>query len=206
MRKRAAVLIFAAVAALAGCSSAPSQGSLPVIKLPESTAPSVPRVAPAGIDIPKINAHSTLIPLGLNPDQSLAAPDVKHPQQASYYCIVDPNPQTICSSGVLPGQVGPAVIIGHVDGAKQQGIFYNLKKLQEGDTFTVTLKDGTVLTFRVYKVREDAKTSFPTQVIYAPTSLPEVRLITCTGKWVGGSLGYANNFIAMASLVPTPPN
>lgn len=204
MRKLAAVIV--ALAALVGCSSAPNQGPPTVIKVPESAAPSTPRVAPASVDIPKINAHSTLIPLGLNPDQSLAAPDVKHPQQASYYCIVDPNPQTICSSGVLPGQVGPAVIIGHVDGAKQQGVFYNLKRLQEGDTFTVTLKDGTVLTFRVYKVREDAKTSFPTQVIYAPTSLPEVRLITCTGTWVGGSLGYADNLIVMASLVPTSQN
>lgn len=165
--------------------------------------PAVPRVAPASIDIPKIKVHSTLIPTGLNPDNTLAAADVKHPQQASYYCVEDL--QKICSSGVLPGQVGPAVILGHIDGAKQQGIFYYLNKLQIGDTVTITLKDGTVLTFQVYRIRQDSKTMFPTQVVYQPTSVPEIRLITCTGAWVGGNMGYGDNLIVFASLIPNPP-
>jgi hypothetical protein len=201
-----AALAVAAVA-LAGCSAAPSQGH-PVVKIPVTTAPAaptVPRVAPERIDVSvrNIEMHSTLIPLGLNPDQSLAVPDVKHPQQASYYCI--PDPAKICSSGVVPGQVGPAVIIGHVDGAKQQGIFYYLHKMQVGDTITITLKNGTVLTFQVYRVRQDSKVNFPTQVVYQPTSIPEIRLITCTGAWVGGNVGYGDNLIVFASLVPNPP-
>jgi flagellar basal body L-ring protein FlgH len=191
-----------AAAALAGCSAAPSQGH-PVIKIPETTAPTVPRVAPARIDIAKINAHSTLIPTGLNPDQSLATPDVHHPQQASYYCIVDP--QKICSSGVIPGQPGPAVILGHIDGAKQKGLFYDLGKMQVGDTITITLKDGTVLTFQVYRILQQSKNQFPTQVVYQPTSVPEIRAITCTGPWVGGVNGYGDNLIVFASLVPNPP-
>lgn len=178
------------------------------MKIPAATtttpaAPSVPRVAPTRIDIPKIDAHSSLIPTGLNPDQSLAAPDVKHPQQASYYCVVDP--QKICSSGVIPGQPGPAVILGHIDGAKQKGIFYDLGKLQIGDTITITLKDGTILTFQVYRILQRSKTVFPTQVVYQPTSIPEIRAITCTGAWVGGAVGYGDDLIVFASLVPNPP-
>lgn len=205
MRVWLAGAALVAAVALAGCSSAPSQGTSPVIKIPETTAapPSVPRVEPARIDIEKINAHSSLIPLGLNPDHTLATPDVHHPQQASYYCITDPV--KICSSGVLPGQVGPAVIIGHVDGAKQQGVFYQLKDLQPGDIAAVTLKDGTILDFQVYRVLKAAKTNFPSQVVYQPTSVPEIRLITCTGTFVGGQLGYADNLIVFAALVPNLP-
>jgi sortase (surface protein transpeptidase) len=97
------------------------------------------------------------------------------------------------------------VILGHIDGAKQKGIFYDLGKLQVGDTITITLKDGTVLTFQVYRILQRSKTVFPTQVVYQPTSIPEIRAITCTGAWVGGTTGYGDDLIVFASLVPNPP-
>jgi hypothetical protein len=203
MRKLAAVIV--ALAALVGCSSAPNQGPHTVIKVPESAAPSVPRVEPASVDIPKINAHSTLEPLGLDAHNALATPDLKRPLQAYYYCIVDQDPGKICSSGVLPGQPGPAVILAHIDGNKQKGLFHDLGRLTIGDTATVTLKDGTVLTFQTYKVLDPAKTEFPTQVVYQATNVPEVRFISCDGPFVGGSAGYKNNRIVFMALVPNPP-
>lgn len=203
MRNLAAVIV--AVAVLAGCSSAPSQDPHTVIKVPESAAPSVPRVAPASVDIPKINAHSTLEPLGLNAKGELANPDLKRPLQAYYYCIVDQDPGKICSSGVLPGQPGPSVILAHIDGNKQKGLFHDLSKLEIGDTATVTLKDGTVLTFQTYKILDPAKTEFPSQIVYQATNVPEVRFISCDGPFVGGKTGYANNRIVFMALVPNPP-
>jgi sortase (surface protein transpeptidase) len=162
-------------------------------------------VPPASIDIPKINAHSTLIPLGLEPDGSLKVPDVKHPKQASYFCVVDIDPGKVCSNGVVPGQPGPAVVVGHIDGAKQKGIFYDLPKMAVGDTATVTEANGKILTFSAYRVLETAKTQFPASVVYGDTVGPELRLISCTGKFVGGQTGYNDNIIVFMALVPNPP-
>jgi hypothetical protein len=194
------------VVTLAGCSTsgAPGQGATSIPKIPETAqAPIVPRVEPARIDIDKINAHSSLVPTGLKPDGSLDAVDVKQPEQASYYCIKDPA--KICSSGVLPGQIGPAVVLGHIDGNKKKGIFHDLGQLAIGDKAVVTLKDGTILTFQAYKILQTAKAQFPTQIVYQPTTVPEIRLATCTGPFVGGSLGYNDNLIVFMSLVPNPP-
>lgn len=175
---------------------------MPIITvIPTPTVPLVPRIAPASVDIDKIDVHSSLIPLGLRADHTMVTPD--DPHQASYYCIVDPT--RICSSGVLPGQVGPAVIIGHIDGNKQKGVFHDLPQLARGDIARVTLQDGTKLTFMVYRTLQQAKTAFPAQVVYQATSVPEVRFVTCTGKFVGGHVGYADNFIVFASLVPNAP-
>ncbi|MCA1694724.1 MAG: hypothetical protein LC749_08340, partial [Actinobacteria bacterium] len=104
--------LLIALLALAGCSST-SQGQRHVPVIPQTSAAppapaTLPRLRPVSVDVPAINAHSSLIPLGLNPDHTMATPDDAHPKQAGYYCVTDPA--TLCSAGVLPGQVGPAVI------------------------------------------------------------------------------------------------
>jgi hypothetical protein len=159
---------------------------------------------PASVDVPRIGAHSTLLTIGLNPDGSFQTPDEKHPQQATFYCIPAPAPQ-LCSSGVLPGQLGPAVILGHIDGNKQKGLFHDLPAMQIGDDITVTLEDGTVLTYVTYRILTKAKTEFPSSVVYGDTMGPELRLITCSGKFLSGKVGYADNTVVFAVLVPNQP-
>lgn len=195
--------------ALVGCSPASGKGPahVPTISsAPVSTpaSPPVPRVLPASVDVPRIGAHSTLPPIGLKPDGSFQTPDERHPQQATFYCVTVPAPQ-LCSSGVLPGQPGPAVILGHIDGNKQKGIFHDLPAMQVGDLVTVSLEDRTVLTFTVYRVLSKAKTEFPGSIVYGNTTGPEIRLITCSGPFIGGSAGYADNTVVFAVLVPNPP-
>lgn len=193
--------------ALAGCG-APSGGGIPTITASPTTTPApppIPRVPPASIDVPAIGAHSSLVPLGLKADGSLDVPDVKHPQQASYFCVVDIDPGKVCSNGVVPGQPGPAVVVGHIDGAKQKGVFYSLPKVKVGDTATITEADGKVLTFSAYRVLNIAKTQFPASVVYGDTVGPELRLISCTGEFIGGQMGYANNIIIFMQLVPNAP-
>lgn len=206
MRLLAALIV---VLALAGCSQTGQGPPRITIQPPTQTTPTqpapppIPRVKPVSVDVPTINAHSTLVPLGLKPDGSLDTPDVHHPQQAGYFCVTDPI--KVCANGVVPGQPGPAVIVGHVDGAHQQGVFFHLRNMKVGDTATVTEDGGRTLTFTAYRVLQAAKTQFPSSVVYGDTVGPELRLITCTGQFVGGSLGYADNMIVFMSLVPNPP-
>lgn len=166
---------------LAGCSLTSGSVAAPAVVAPVA-------VVPASVAIPKIGARSTLIPLGLAPDGTLEVPDVGRPSQAGWY-----------TRGVQPGQVGPAVIVGHVDGGGHPGVFYRLHELAVGDTVQVGRVDGSTLTFRVYRVQEVRKSAFSTVEVYGNVPRPELRLITCGGTWVGGQYGYQDNWVIYAS-------
>ena len=207
IRGRAALLLLAVLAVLtAGCSTTGGGNAPPRSPVTIRTVPAPLPVQPASIDIPKIGAHSTLLPIGLDPKTGeLAQPDVTHPQQAVYYCVTDVVPAMACKSGVVPGQVGPSIIFGHVDGsirngAHQEGIFFHLHELKVGDKITVRRVDGTDLTYTTYKIIQKAKTDFPTQEVYGNTAASELRLMTCSGTFIGGQFGYADNTIVFARL------
>jgi hypothetical protein len=136
---------------------------------------------PVSLRIPAINAQSTLVPLGLNPDRTVQVPPVNTPMQAGWY-----------TDGPAPGEVGPAVLLGHVDGDRQEGIFFRLHVL-------VTRQDGSTLTFQVTTVQEVSKQDFPSQV-YNMTADPELRLITCGGSFDRATHNYLDNIIVSAVL------
>jgi hypothetical protein len=149
------------------------------------------------IDIPQINAHSTLIPLGLNTDPALgpigspAVPSVHTPKQAGYYA----------RGGVRPGQPGaPLVVIAHVNGDGINGLFYRLKDLRPGDAAQVKLADSTVLTFRITDVESDPKTAFPGVEVFGPVNHATLRLVTCGGQFDPRKRSYLSNIIAYADL------
>lgn len=209
---------FAAAAVLAGgCGGVtPGQNGPPAAVKPSTAAGAplspVPRAAPTDIDIPHIGVHSSLKPLGLLPDHSLAVPDEHTPEQAGWFCD---QPMLVittinCRSGVLPGQVGPAVVLGHVDGDRRPGVFYRLHELVEGDVIQVTLADKTVLVFAAYRVVSVPKDAYgtpnaagvtPSQNIYGNTRGPELRVITCGGPWKDSRTGYADNIVVYAALI-----
>jgi hypothetical protein len=149
-----------------------------------------PAALPVSVRIPSIGAKSTLLPLGLNPDGSVQVPPVSTPLQAGWY-----------DGGAAPGEPGPAVLLGHVDGDRQAGIFFRLHELTPGARVTVTRADGTVVTFAVTKVTEVAKNTFPTDAVYGPTKDPELRLVTCGGGFDSATHSYLDNVIVFAALV-----
>jgi hypothetical protein len=199
------------VAGCSGSGGAPAPPGPIVVHNQQAPTP----IQPVSLEIPQIGAHSTLIPLGLlasGPRKgAVDEPDVHHPQQAGYFCVATgPGvPPPSCASGVAPGQVGPAIIIGHVDGSPatdggphQQGIFLHLRELRAGDKIEVKRVDGSTVFFQVYRSIQVAKTGFPSQEVYGNTATPELRLITCSGQFVGGQFGYNDNIIVFARMVP----
>ncbi|OLZ57030.1 class F sortase [Amycolatopsis keratiniphila] len=153
-------------------------------------AAGMPKADPVSIDVPKIDAKSSLIPLGLNADNTIEVPPVTQPLQAGWYV-----------HGPTPGEVGPSVVLGHVDGNKQKGIFFRLKELAPGDQVSVARKDGTTAEFAVTKVERVAKDKFPTDAVYGDTTEPELRLITCGGVFDKASRNYLDNIIVFARLI-----
>jgi LPXTG-site transpeptidase (sortase) family protein len=192
------------VLALAGCGGQPdAQGPPPDTQVvaasdsPVSQAPpattdvtALPASPPTEVTIPKIGAKSSLIPLGLNADETIQVPPVERPMQAGWY-----------EKAPTPGEVGPAVILGHVDGHKKPGIFFRLKELAAGDEVLVSRQDGSTARFRVTRVERVSKKDFPTDLVYGDTEGPELRLITCGGVFDHSAKSYKDNIIVFASLV-----
>ncbi|KQM15935.1 hypothetical protein ASF83_08445 [Plantibacter sp. Leaf171] len=108
-------------------------------------------------------------------------------------------------AGVLPGQVGPAVIAGHLDTTLREAVFVHLKQLVAGDQVTVTMSDGSTATYAVDRAIDVEKKTFPTEEVYGPTPDAQLRLITCNGPFDDAANTYANNYVVFASLVGKTP-
>jgi len=100
-----------------------------------------------------------------------------------------------------PGQMGPAVLVGHIDWAGQRGAFYGLRVLRQGDRIDVERADGTVATFQVGRVERHAKEDFPSNEVYGDVDWAALRLITCGGIFDEDTGNYADNVIVFARLV-----
>ncbi|WP_394615521.1 class F sortase [Lentzea sp. JNUCC 0626] len=200
MKRVFAAAVVLTVAALLGSCASPQPASTsantpattPVTSsaAQSSAVQGMPPSEPTEIRIPKIDAVSSLVPLGLNADQTVEVPSVETPMQAGWYHLAR-----------TPGEAGPAVVLGHVDGNKEPGIFFRLKELVEGDEIVVSRKDGTTAKFRVHKKEQIAKDSFPTEAVYGDTDVPELRLITCGGSFDQAARNYRDNVIVYATLI-----
>ena len=153
------------------------------------TVPTLPRARPVSIAIESIGVDSgPIVDLAQQPDGTLEVP-------------VDPKQPGWYSPGPAPGQLGPAVIAGHVDGNDRPGVFYRLGELRPGATVTVTREDGSTAEFVVDKVERYAKDAFPTIAVYGDTThRPEPRLITCGGDFDDSTGHYDDNVVAYAHL------
>lgn len=150
---------------------------------------------PTFLDVPAINVHHSLLQLGENPDGTLQVPPLSDVADAGW----DRYSPT-------PGQLGPAVILGHIDAATQgKGVFYDLGALRPGDTVSVTRADHTVAVFRVDGVNQYTKGAFPTLTVYGNTPDAQLRLITCGGPFDTKTHHYLDNIVAFATLISSHP-
>lgn len=156
----------------------------PPLTLPAST--------PLSVTIPAIAVTSKLTFLNRNPDGTIQVPSRFY--EAGWY-----------QQGPTPGQLGPSVILGHVDSYKGPGIFFRLASLKPGDMVNVARLDGTTATFKVNAVNEYDKAQFPSQAIYGDIGYAGLRLITCGGIFDHATGSYLSNIVVFASLVTKRP-
>jgi len=174
-------------------SARPAAGPIPAPGVAPSAAPLVLAAsAPVSLQIPTIGVASDLVPLGLNPDDTIQVPTDF--ATAGWY-----------TQAPTPGQTGPAVILGHIDSYRGPAVFYRLGQLRPGDTTDVARADGTVARFAVDAVRDYPKDHFPTPLVYGPVDYPGLRLITCGGAFDHHTRQYLDNIVVYAHLVPPGP-
>lgn len=147
---------------------------------------------PSNLAVDGIAVDSVLQPLGLNDDGSLEVPALgPHYDDAGWF-----------TGSPRPGEVGPAVLLGHVNGSGgKPSVFYRLAELGPGDLVTVGREDGSQARFEVYRVEQYPKDSFPTAAVYGDTTGAELRLITCAGEWDHGTGHYRDNTVVYATLI-----
>jgi hypothetical protein len=145
---------------------------------------------PIRIAIPSIKVRAPVDRVGLAADGSIAVPPVQRHNEAGWF-----------DQGPTPGQFGPAIIVGHADTRTGPSIFHDVTKLRPGARVEVTRQDRSVAVFEVNSVEQFSKARLPAKRVYGDFSRPGLRLITCGGRWEGGSIGYADNIVVFASLV-----
>ncbi len=143
---------------------------------------------PVHLTISAIGVSTALEPLPLKADGTLQSPQPWG--EAGWY-----------SGGIVPGQIGPAVIAGHIDSINGPAVFYRLDRLVPGDSVSITAQDGSELTFVVDRSAAYPKTQFPTQLVYGPTATAQLRLISCTGDFDWKTHNYLDNLVVFAHLV-----
>ncbi len=191
-----AAALLAIIAVAAGCSGDAAPVSTPSVSAPGSVAPSgaappMARSTPVRVQIPAIGVDSALMQLGLRADGSLQVPPSGFP--AGWY-----------TGAPTPGELGPAILAGHVDWSGQPGVFSRLRELTPAAEVTVTRQDGSAAVFRVTQVKQYPKDKFPTSEVYGDLDHPGLRLITCGGSFDRQTRNYEDNIIAFADLVTTP--
>ena len=142
---------------------------------------------PVRIEIPTIGVAAPVDPAGRNADGTLAVPTDF--ARTSYY-----------TGRPVPGDAGPAIVVGHVDGRRGPAVFYRLRELQPGAEIRVHRADGSVVTFVVERSKQVPKNAFPTDEVYGPTPNPTLRLITCGGSFDRRSGHYRDNTIIFLRL------
>jgi hypothetical protein len=183
--------IFGVGAGLGLVVGAPAMPSLSLAHA-KPTGPAVAAMArstPKRISIPSIGVSAPIIPVGLAGDGTIGTPPLSNANLAGWY-----------DGGPAPGQMGPAVVVGHVDGPHGESVFYKLGKLKPGQIVQLNLADRRVAVFSIYSVEAYPKGRFPGDRIYGDYSRPGLRLITCGGRFIGGSTGYADNVVVYATL------
>jgi len=146
-----------------------------------------PASPPVRLAIPAIGVATRLVRLGLEPDGGMQVP--ADFGRAGWFV-----------EGPTPGQVGPAVIAGHVDSRTGPAVFYRLRELRSGDAVTVERADGARLRFLVEQVRSYSKASFPTAAVFGPAPSAALRLVTCGGEFDRQHGSYHDNLVVFARL------
>lgn len=195
------VALLLLVTVVAGCSPAldrsATRAPAPVMTHPVAppavaapgwvgAAPLAPS-RPTRVEIPAIGVDSELMDLGLAADGTMEVPPTGYP--AGWY-----------TGAPTPGELGPAVVVGHVDW-RGPAVFHDLFALEIGDLVLVTRQDGSTATFEVTRVEQYAKVAFPTDEVYGDIDHAGLRLITCGGIFNRATGSHDDNIVVFAVLV-----
>jgi sortase A len=180
--------VFAATLVHAGLSSSEELSSdIPVASTTKQLSHSSGD-GPLRISIPAINVDAKVQSVGIAKSGNMAVPT--NYTDVGWYRY-----------GPLPGELGSAVIDGHVDnGFALAAVFKQLQDLTPGEDIFVTLKDGSQKHFIVETVAAYPVAEVPLKTLFDRADKPRLNLITCTGTWDSSKKAYDQRIVVYATL------
>ena len=148
----------------------------------------VKRSTPVHLSIPAIGVSARLVVLGLNRNGSPQVP-------SSWYV------PGWYKFGPAPGQLGSAVILGHVDSVGGPAVFYRVGSLKIGNRVIVKLADGKTVHFAVIGIRQYLKSKFPDKYVYGSRPYSALQLVTCGGTFDSGTGHYLSSIVVFTKQV-----
>lgn len=158
-----------------------------------STPPAIssnvsPDEYPARLRIPALNLDANVQQTGLTAAGAMGTPT--NFTDVAWYKL-----------GPVPGQLGSAVIDGHVDnGLSLAGVFKHLADIKVGDDVYVETKGGQTLHFVVSDIEIYPYQDTPNNLIFNESDAPRLNLITCDGTWVAAGKTYNERLVVYTEL------
>jgi sortase (surface protein transpeptidase) len=149
---------------------------------------------PTRIRIARIGVDAPVTEVGLDAAGNLPAPSADDRNLAGWY-----------QQSAAPGTAGNAVLDGHVDTLRGPAVFYGLGALHKGDTIDVLRADQSTAEFTADAIEVYPKNAVPSDRVYGDTNQPQLRLITCGGKYTK-STGYQGSVVVYAHLSRAIPH
>ena len=170
-------------------ASRPVPSATPDQALAQAQAIVAAAAAPSRLLVPTINVNAPVEPVGMDSQGRMGVPS-----QASSVAWF--------KLGSAPGDVGNAVIAGHLDWTNGPAVFWYLGRLHRGDVITVVRSDGSSVKFVA-----DSSTTVPydssTDSLFTIDGPPSLTLITCAGAWDRQRGTYLQRLVVHAALVAT---
>jgi hypothetical protein len=176
--------------AVVASASAPASASAKTGASPSpELALALSRSAPKRISILEIAVNAPFVPLDIGPSGQLDAPPPNDNNLVGWF-----------KGGAAPGERGTSIVAGHVDTKTGPAVFMQLRMVKPGSTVDITREDGIIATFKVDSVEVFSKADFPNKRVYADTTTPQLRLITCGGVYDRKAKDYKDNVVVFAHL------
>ncbi len=159
------------------------------VPLPQNIVPvaTTTSVLPARLIIPLLKIDSNIQHVGVTATGNMAAPTGF--SDVGWY-----------KYGTVPGNLGTAVLAGHVDnGLALPGVFKNLKDLKPGDDVYSVDKEGNRLHFVVESVESFDYENVPLDRLFNEKDVARLNLITCDGTWIPGKKTYDKRIVVFAT-------
>ncbi len=167
-------------------TSLPTNIAVQSARLRDIEAPLEPVPVPVEISIKALGVNAPVLPVGI----ARAGGNMQIPQDVrvvGWYRF-----------GPFPGQLGSAILVGHVDSRAQgAGAFFRLAHLSVGASIIVRSHDGSSLRFEVVARRSYPKGGLPAW-IFDRTGPPTLALVTCGGSFDRRLRRYADNIVIFA--------
>lgn len=144
---------------------------------------------PKKITIPGIGVDAYLQNVGVDQNKEIAVPSNIH--MGGWF--VD---------SVRPGEKGLSIIDGHLNGVNEDGIFIDLEKVKQGDTFAVEFGDGSKKAFSIKAVKViDLDQAASVLFSQDPAIASQLTLITCGGEWDKDTRLYDKRVIVISEVI-----